>query len=83
MGRIWEVIFSKSGEFKQVTKAFDLGGHSSGILDFTFSADSSCMATVSKDGTYRLYDTKSNKPNYFFRKLPLSLIFVTFFDLCQ
>ncbi|XP_043521936.1 transducin beta-like protein 2 [Frieseomelitta varia] len=55
---IWEVIFSKSGEFKQVAKAFDLGGHSSGILDFTFSADSSCMATVSKDGTYRLYDTK-------------------------
>lgn len=55
---IWEVVFSKSGEFKQVTKAFDLAGHSSGILDFTFSADSSNMATVSKDGTYRLYDTK-------------------------
>lgn len=55
------MVFSKSGEFKQVAKAFDLAGHSSGILDFTFSADSSSMATVSKDGTYRLYDTKSNK----------------------
>ncbi|XP_050469387.1 transducin beta-like protein 2 isoform X3 [Bombus huntii] len=55
---IWEIVFSKSGEFKQVVKAFDLAGHSSGILDFTFSADSSCMATVSKDETYRLYDIK-------------------------
>lgn len=79
---MWEVIFSKSGEFKQVAKAFDLAGHSSGILDFTFSADSSCMATVSKDGTYRLYDTKSNKSNYPFRKLSSFLIFVTFVDLC-
>lgn len=62
---VFEVVFSKSGEFMQVTKAFDLAGHSSGILDFTFSADSSSMATVSKDGTYRLYDTKSNKLNDF------------------
>ncbi|CAK9828448.1 mRNA-capping enzyme [Anthophora retusa] len=55
---IWEVMFTKSGEFKQVAKAFDLAGHSSGILDLAISADSSNMATVSKDGTYRLYDTK-------------------------
>lgn len=69
---IWEIVFSKSGEFKQVVKAFDLAGHSSGILDFTFSADSSCMATVSKDETYRLYDIKSNKLRYSFRKLFVS-----------
>lgn len=55
---VWEVAFSKSGEFKQVAKAFDLGGHSSGIHDFSFSADTSSMATVSKDGTFRFYDTK-------------------------
>ncbi|CAL7940479.1 unnamed protein product [Xylocopa violacea] len=55
---VWEVVFNKSGDFKQVAKAFDLAGHSSGILDFTFSADSSNVATVSKDGTYRLYDIK-------------------------
>lgn len=71
---IWEVVFSKSGEFKQVVKAFDLAGHSSGILDLTFSADSSCMATVSKDETYRLYDIKSNKLKYSFRKLFLCQI---------
>ncbi|KAH0944890.1 hypothetical protein HN011_010188 [Eciton burchellii] len=55
---VWEVMFNKSGEFKQVFKAFDLAGHTSGIHDFSFNADSSHMATVSKDGTYRFYDTK-------------------------
>lgn len=56
---VWEVVFSKSGEFKQVVKAFDLAGHTSGVHDFAFSADSSRIATVSKDGTYRFYDIKS------------------------
>ncbi|XP_076647720.1 transducin beta-like protein 2 isoform X4 [Halictus rubicundus] len=55
---VFEVLFTKSGDFKQVSKAFDLAGHSSGIFDFNFSADSSHMTTVSKDGTYRLYNTK-------------------------
>lgn len=58
---IFEVVFTKSGDFKQVTKAFDLTGHLSGINDFNFSADSSRIATVSRDGTYHLYDTKSNR----------------------
>lgn len=57
--KVWEVGFTKSGEFKQVSKAFNLAGHSSGVYDFGFSADTSYMATVSKDGTYRFYDTKS------------------------
>lgn len=56
---VWEVVFSKSGEFKTVAKAFDLAGHTSGVHDFGFSADTSHMATVSKDGTYRFYNTKS------------------------
>ncbi|KAK0170952.1 hypothetical protein PV328_008728 [Microctonus aethiopoides] len=56
--KIWEVGFTKTGEFKQVGKAFNLAGHSSGIYDFDFCADSSLMASVSKDGTFRFYDTK-------------------------
>ncbi|XP_014298283.1 transducin beta-like protein 2 isoform X3 [Microplitis demolitor] len=56
--KVWEVGFTKTGEFKQITSAFNLGGHSSGVYDFDFNADSSLMASVSKDGTYRLYDTK-------------------------
>ncbi|KAJ9582230.1 hypothetical protein L9F63_003440, partial [Diploptera punctata] len=56
--KVWEVKFSKNGEFQQVTRAFELTGHSSGVYDVAFSADSSCMATVSKDGTWRAYNTK-------------------------
>ncbi|CAG9856702.1 unnamed protein product [Phyllotreta striolata] len=58
--KIWEVLFDNSGEFKDVKsiKELTLGGHSSGVYDVAFDVDSSHMATVSKDGTWRLYDTK-------------------------
>lgn len=56
--KLWEVSFSKSGEFKQVTRAFELTGHGSGVTDFDFSADSSQVVTVSKDGSWRLYNIK-------------------------
>ncbi|KAL1132478.1 hypothetical protein AAG570_010433 [Ranatra chinensis] len=56
--KVWEVVFSKSGEFKQVARAFELTGHSSGVWDFAFNADSSKIATISKDGSWRLFDTK-------------------------
>ncbi|XP_008196781.2 transducin beta-like protein 2 isoform X4 [Tribolium castaneum] len=56
--RVWEVIFSKSGEFQEIKRVFDLTGHSSGVYDVAFDADSSHMATVSKDGTWKLFDTK-------------------------
>ncbi|XP_014605849.1 PREDICTED: transducin beta-like protein 2 [Polistes canadensis] len=55
---VWEVVFSKSGDFKQVSKAFDLTGHSSGVYDVNYNADTSRMVTLSKDGTYRYYNTK-------------------------
>jgi WD40 repeat protein len=56
--RVWEVVFNKSGEFQEVKRVFDLTGHSSGVYDVAFDADSSHMATVSKDGTWKLFDTK-------------------------
>ncbi|XP_063975433.1 transducin beta-like protein 2 isoform X3 [Diachasmimorpha longicaudata] len=56
--KVWEVGFTKDEKFKQVGKAFDLAGHSSGVYDFDFCADSSQMGSVSKDGSYRFYDTK-------------------------
>lgn len=55
--KVWEVKFSKTGDFKQIGKAFNLTGHKSGCPDFDFSVDSSLMASVSKDGTYRFFDT--------------------------
>lgn len=56
--KVWEVIFSKSGEFKQIARAFELQGHTSGVYDLGFSADSSRMATISKDGTWKFFNTK-------------------------
>jgi len=55
--KVWEVKFSRSGEFEKVSRAFDLTGHNSGVYGFSFSADSGRMATVSKDGTWKVFDT--------------------------
>ncbi|XP_056140827.1 transducin beta-like protein 2 isoform X1 [Lampris incognitus] len=55
--KIWEVCFGKSGEFKEVARAFDLKGHSAGVHSFAFSNDSYRMVTVSKDGTWKLWNT--------------------------
>ncbi|GCB59910.1 transducin beta-like protein 2 [Scyliorhinus torazame] len=55
--KVWEVCFTKSGTFREVLRAFDLKGHSAGIYSFAFSNDSRRMATVSKDGTWKLWDT--------------------------
>ncbi|XP_054716385.1 LOW QUALITY PROTEIN: transducin beta-like protein 2 [Uloborus diversus] len=55
--RVWEVCFSKTGDFKEVKRAFELKGHTSGVYHFSFSNDSSRMVTVSKDGTWKLWDT--------------------------
>ncbi|XP_044730908.1 transducin beta-like protein 2 isoform X2 [Chrysoperla carnea] len=54
--KIWEVVFNKSGEFQQIKRAFELSGHTSGIFDVAFTADSSHIATVSKDGTWKVYN---------------------------
>jgi WD domain, G-beta repeat. len=62
--KVWEVKFNKTGEFQQVSRAFELTGHSSGVYEVAFNADSSRMATVSKDGTWRAFNTKSMYTNF-------------------
>ncbi|CAB3261437.1 unnamed protein product [Arctia plantaginis] len=56
--KVMEVCFTKNGEFKQITKAYELTGHSSGVYDVAFDVDTSHIATISKDGTWKLYHTK-------------------------
>ena len=56
--QLWEVKFSRSGEFEKIHRAFELPGHTSGVFSFDFNADSTRMVTLSKDGTWRLFDTK-------------------------
>ncbi|KAM9781318.1 transducin beta-like protein 2 [Syngnathus typhle] len=55
--KVWEVCFAKTGEFKGVTRAFELKGHCAGVHAFAFSNDSRRMVTVSKDGTWKLWNT--------------------------
>ena len=67
--KVWEVKFSKLGEFQQLSRVFELTGHSSGVYDVGFSADSSRMVTVSKDGTWRAFNTKSKGHFYLYTLL--------------
>ncbi|XP_037231052.1 transducin beta-like protein 2 isoform X2 [Falco biarmicus] len=55
--KVWEVCFNKNGDFQEVARAFELKGHTAGIHSFSFSNDSRRMATVSKDGTWKFWDT--------------------------
>jgi len=55
--KVWEVKFTRSGDFEKVVRAFNLSGHSSGVYSFSFSADSSKVATVSKDGSWKVFNT--------------------------
>ncbi|XP_031553356.1 transducin beta-like protein 2 isoform X2 [Actinia tenebrosa] len=54
--KLWEVEFDKGDNFRKISRAMELKGHTAGIYHFTFSSDSTRMATVSKDGTWRVWD---------------------------
>lgn len=56
--KVMEVCFTRTGEFKQVSKAYELTGHNSGVYDVAFAVDTSHIATISKDGTWKLYHTR-------------------------
>ncbi|XP_071499915.1 transducin beta-like protein 2 [Diadema antillarum] len=55
--KVWEVVFTKGGDFKEVSRAMELKGHKASVYYFSFNIDSTRMATVSKDGTWKLWDT--------------------------
>ena len=38
--KVWEVVFDKSQNFKEVTRAFELKGHTAGVYSFSFSEGS-------------------------------------------
>ncbi|CAF97319.1 unnamed protein product, partial [Tetraodon nigroviridis] len=72
--KVWEVCFGKTGDFREVTRAFELKGHSAGVHAFAFSNDSHRMVTVSKDGTWKLWNTdveyKKQQDPYLLRTVP-------------
>ncbi|XP_041347453.1 transducin beta-like protein 2 isoform X2 [Gigantopelta aegis] len=55
--KVWEVVFDKSGNFKEAKRAFELKGHGAGVHSFSFNSDSSRMVSVSKDGTWKYWNT--------------------------
>ncbi|CAF0719924.1 unnamed protein product [Brachionus calyciflorus] len=55
--KIWEVAFDKTDNFKEIKRAFELKGHSAGVYSFAFNADSTRMVSVSKDKTWKLWNT--------------------------
>jgi len=57
--KVWEVCFTKSGDFQEVRRAFELKGHSAGVYSFSFNNDSTRMLSASKDGTWKYWDTNS------------------------
>ncbi|XP_075878595.1 transducin beta-like protein 2 [Nelusetta ayraudi] len=72
--KVWEVCFGKGGEFREVARAFDLKGHSAGVHAFAFSNDSHRMVSVSKDGTWKLWNTnveyKKQQDPYLLKTVP-------------
>lgn len=57
--KLWHIGFNKNNEFTSVTK-FGLKGHAAGILSFSFTNDSKRIATISKDGTWKIWDINVN-----------------------
>lgn len=55
--KIYAVTFNRNGTYKQVQDAFILQGHTTTVCSFAFNLDSTKMLTVSKDSTWRLFDT--------------------------
>jgi WD40 repeat protein len=56
--RFFEVCFEKSnGNFKEIRKAFDLKGHDAQVTCFCLNKDSTRAASISKDNTWKLWNT--------------------------
>ncbi|XP_042866984.1 transducin beta-like protein 2 isoform X2 [Penaeus japonicus] len=55
--KVWNIKFGASESFEGLKRAYDLTGHKASIYSCSMNADSTRMVTVSKDGTWKLYDT--------------------------
>ena len=38
--KVWEVCFTRTGDYQEVRRAFELKGHSAGVYSFAFSQGS-------------------------------------------
>ncbi|CAM8968644.1 unnamed protein product [Rhodiola kirilowii] len=54
--KVWEIVYSKDGSVKEVSRVMQLKGHKSAVTWLTFTPDSEQIITASKDGTIRIWN---------------------------
>ncbi|GLU00479.1 hypothetical protein SLE2022_178460 [Rubroshorea leprosula] len=54
--KVWEIVYSKDGLVKEVTKVMQLKGHKSAVTWLCFSLNSEQIITASKDGSIRIWN---------------------------
>ncbi|XP_058212372.1 uncharacterized protein LOC131324424 [Rhododendron vialii] len=54
--KVWEIVYSKDGAVKEVSKVMQLKGHKSAVTWLCFSPNSEQIITASKDGTIRTWN---------------------------
>eukprot|EP00850_Spirogloea_muscicola_P013158 SM000088S23699 [mRNA] locus=s88:184722:188091:- [translate_table: standard] len=69
--KIWELIYTKDGQIREVAKVMQLKGHKSAITWLSFTSDAQRVVTASKDGTIKIWNL--NEPSIGPRKSFLSL----------
>ncbi|KAK9103579.1 hypothetical protein Sjap_020833 [Stephania japonica] len=54
--KVWEIVYSKDGSVKEVTKVMQLKGHKSAVTWLCFTPNSEQIITASKDGSIRIWN---------------------------
>ncbi|KAK9273364.1 hypothetical protein L1049_018173 [Liquidambar formosana] len=54
--KVWEIVYTKDGLVKEVTKAMQLKGHKSAVTWLCFAPNSEQIITASKDGSIRIWN---------------------------
>ncbi|PON48381.1 Guanine nucleotide-binding protein, beta subunit [Parasponia andersonii] len=54
--KVWEIVYSKDGSVKEVSKVMQLKGHKSAVTWLGFAPNSEQIITASKDGSIRIWN---------------------------
>ncbi|CAK9164418.1 unnamed protein product, partial [Ilex paraguariensis] len=54
--KIWEIVYSKDGSVKEVSRVMQLKGHKSAVTWLCFAPNSEQIITASKDGSIRIWN---------------------------
>ncbi|XP_042486267.1 transducin beta-like protein 2 [Macadamia integrifolia] len=54
--KVWEIVYSKDGSVKGVSKVMQLKGHKSAVTWLCFAPNSEQIITASKDGSMRIWN---------------------------